>query len=308
MTTTPDRPAGGEPVLRVVTMNVWGWYFPVEGSGIGRARPDAPPPRAWTDRQTALRTGLRALNPDLVAFQEVIRTDDIDQVTDLLGPGYHVAHQRGREADGSGPSIASRWPLAGVREVDLNVTPRTAADDFPCGTLLAEIQAPEPFGRLLFANHFPNYQLDHEHERELQAVAAAREIEALAGAGRVKHVVVAGDLDANPDAASMRFWRGLQSLDGMSVCYRDAWEHAFPGTAGHTFTPENPLLPGGTWPLERGRRIDHLLVRCDGHSPTLNPVACARVLDAPVDGVWASDHFGVMADLQAVEQPPIVTM
>jgi hypothetical protein len=24
---------------------------------------------------------------------------------------------------------------------------------------------------------------------------------------------------------------------------------------------------------------------------------CQRVLDRPVDGIWASDHFGVLADL-----------
>jgi hypothetical protein len=27
-------------------------------------------------------------------------------------------------------------------------------------------------------------------------------------------------------------------------------------------------------------------------------VACERLFDRPVDGVWASDHFGVVADLE----------
>jgi hypothetical protein len=27
-------------------------------------------------------------------------------------------------------------------------------------------------------------------------------------------------------------------------------------------------------------------------------VACERIFDQPVDGVWASDHFGVVADLE----------
>jgi hypothetical protein len=73
--------------------------------------------------------------------------DGYDQVTDILGPGYHVAHQTEREAgrggdieDGQGISIASRWPLGYVREPDLNVTPRTA--NFACGTLIAEVLAP----------------------------------------------------------------------------------------------------------------------------------------------------------------------
>jgi hypothetical protein len=60
---------------------------------------------------------------------------------------------------------------------------------------------------------------------------------------------------------------GRQSLSGMSVAYRNAWEAVHPGDPGHTFTPDNPLVPSRRNPLE-------------------------------VDGVWASDHFGVVADLE----------
>jgi hypothetical protein len=46
------------------------------------------------------------------------------------------------------------------------------------------------------------------------------------------------------------------------------------------------------------RRIDYILVRCGRHDgPTLPIVACARIFAQPIDGVWASDHFGVMAEL-----------
>jgi hypothetical protein len=34
--------------------------------------------------------------------------------------------------------------------------------------------------------------------------------------------------------------------------------------------------------------------------PDLVIRACRRFLDSPVDGVWASDHFGVTADLSAL--------
>jgi endonuclease/exonuclease/phosphatase family metal-dependent hydrolase len=161
-----------------------------------------------------------------------------------------------------------------------------------------------PLGPLLFVDNNPNYQLDFELERELQAVAAARFIEELVGERRL-HVVVAGDFDGSPETASLRFWCGLQSLGGMSVCYRDAWESTHPGEPGHTFSPRNPLVPSshhpllvdGETPLELGRRIDHIMVRCGHHGPTLDVAACALLFDEEVDGVWASDHFGVMADL-----------
>jgi endonuclease/exonuclease/phosphatase family metal-dependent hydrolase len=290
--------------MRVVTQNLWGLYYPLDGRGIGRARPGAARPRAWSNRRSVLVDGLRALGPDLVAFQEAIHHHDYDQVADLLGPGYHVAHQSRREADGSGVSIASRWPLREVHEVDLQVTPRAAG--FLAVALVAEVQAPPPIGVLLFVNHKPNFELNLEHERGLQAVATASFLERLA-AGRDLHVVVAGDFDAAPDMASVRFWLGRQSLGDTSVCYRDAWQHTHAEAPGHTFTPDNPMVAEGTWPLERGRRIDYILVRCRDHGPSLDITACARTFDQPVDGVWASDHFGVVADLTVPPPEPTVS-
>lgn len=267
--------------MRVVTLNLWG------------RRGD------WAERRTVLREGLRELRPDLVAFVEAIKTDEYDQVVDLLGPDFHVAHQRDREPGGpgdvepgQGASIASRWPPGDVHEVDLHVTPRTAG--FACTTLVAEIPTPEPYGPLLFADHVPSWQLSFERERELQALAAARFVEKLLGR-RDLHVVFAGDFTADPDSASVRFLTGRQSLDGASVCYRDAWESANPGEPGHTFTPRNPLMRDYDWPF---RRLDYILVRCGEHGgPTLEVSACGLIFDEPVGGVWASDHFGVVADL-----------
>jgi len=277
--------AAGSGVVRVATLNLWGRRGP------------------WAERRSILVDGFRQLRPDLVAFQETIKNDEYDHVIDLLGPGFHVAHQRDRETDrqdgtedGQGVSIASRWPLGSVREVDLDVTSRSG--DFAHTTLIAEVLAPLPIGPLLFVNHLPSWQLTFEHERELQTVVAARAIEELLDE-REMHVVLAGDFDATPDSASVRFWRGLQSLGGTSVCYREAWESTHPHESGHTFTARNPLVTAenGDWALELGRRIDYVMVRCVEHGPTLDVTACERIFDEPVDGVWASDHFGVAADL-----------
>ena len=152
-----------------------------------------------------------------------------DQVADLLGARYHVAHQAGREANGSGCSVASRWPLGEVQKVDLRVTPRFYPHEYVGRSTAAEVLAPEPIGPLLLVNHKPSGRLGFEHERELQAVAASCFVEELVGKREVSHVVLDGCFDATPDAASVRFWRGLQSLGGTSGCYRDAWESAHPG-------------------------------------------------------------------------------
>lgn len=265
-----SKPRGS---LRVVTLNLWGQ----QGN--------------WEERRLVLLEGLRELNPDLVAFQEARKTETYDQTVDVLGSGYHVVYQTERDAHGTGCSIASRWPPGNLQELDLHFTPRTI--DFPCATLVAEINAPEPFGTLLFANHFPNYQLDLELERELQTVAAAKFIEDLVGR-RNLHVILVGDLDATPEAASIRFWCGRQSLGGMSVYYRDAWASAHPGEPGYTFSERNPLR-AAVW--DESRRIDYIFVRGGHKGTTLKIAACAQIFDEPVEGVWASDHFGVVADL-----------
>ena len=247
----------------------------------------------WVDRRPVLVEGLRAVAPDLVAFQESVVASGYDQVMELLGPEFHVAHHTTRDPDGMGISIASRWSFGPVRQLDLDVTPR--ARGFPVGTIAAEVLAPEPVGPLLFVNHFPSWQLAFEHERELQAVAAAGFVEQLLGSRKLP-VVLAGDLDADPRAGSIRFWTGRQALAGVSVCYRDAWERLHGDEPGETFTPRNPLVMEVVpdWPF---RRIDYIFARCSIGSPRLDIERCEIVLDEPVAGVWPSDHFGLTADM-----------
>jgi endonuclease/exonuclease/phosphatase family metal-dependent hydrolase len=266
--------------MRVVTLNLWGRHG------------------AWKERRSILARGLRELNADVIAFQEAVVTDNYDQVRDVLGAGYHVVHHGGRMEDGSGLSIASRWPLGEVWEKASRVTPRVG----PGEVAVAEILAPGTLGRtLLFAHHNASWQLGFEHERELQAVVAACFVEELLDEREASHVVLAGDFNAAPDSASVRFWTGRQSLGDTSVCYRDAWESVHPGEEGYTFTPRNPLVSGGEWALELGRRIDYVMVRCGHHGPTLEVSFCECIFDESVDGVWASDHFGVVADFRAPE-------
>jgi endonuclease/exonuclease/phosphatase family metal-dependent hydrolase len=247
----------------------------------------------WPRRRSALRRGLRDLDPDVVALQEVV------DVEDLLGSGWHVAPHTRRGPDGDGAVLASRWPLAEVHEIDHLLTPR--AGEFPWGgTVAVEVLAPEP---VLVVHHKPVYQLGYERERELHAVAAARLVDELAP-DPARHVVLLGDFDARPDSASLRFWTGRQSLDGTSVCYHDAWESRHGDDPGHTFALDNPLVREGGMHLVRGRRIDYVLVRGGSHGPTLQADACERVLVEPVDGVQASDHYGVLAELSVPGRPP----
>jgi endonuclease/exonuclease/phosphatase family metal-dependent hydrolase len=237
----PDR-------LRVATLNIWGRHGD------------------WAKRRVVLRRGFEALQPDLLALQETVVTSEYDQVVDLLGTDLHVIHQGQRDEDGTGCSIVSRWAPNRVTEIDLVVTSRVDPADFVGRSTAAEFET--PVGTVLFVNHKPSWRVHLEHERELQAVAAATAVEKLTH-GRDIHVVLAGDFDARPETGSIRFWTGRQSLGEVSVSYQDAWELHRGDEPGHTFTVDNPVtVAESDWSRIPPRRIDCVLVRCDDRGPT----------------------------------------
>jgi hypothetical protein len=77
--------------VRVLTLNLWG------------RRGD------WEARRAVIAEGLRKLEPDLIAFQEAVVEGGYDQTAELLGPGFHYAHQ-------AEPRTGRRWRLSGGRE------------------------------------------------------------------------------------------------------------------------------------------------------------------------------------------------
>ena len=68
------------------------------------------------------------------------------------------------------------------------------------------------------------------------------------------------------------------------------------GSRSHVYAPQSAgdwwrQLAAGAGPQDR--------LHCAHHGPTLDVSSCERIFDEPVDGVWASDHFGVVAELSA---------
>jgi endonuclease/exonuclease/phosphatase family metal-dependent hydrolase len=252
-------------------------------------------------RTAVIRAELARLRPDVVALQEVTRTSAHDQARELLGAEFTIVEHPGAGDDGVGACLAARWPVGAVHTLDLHVGPD--ADGLPwAAAVAAEVDG--PLGPVLVVHHKPNWQLDREHVREAQALATHRFVRDLTADRPGLPVLLLGDFDAGPDQASIRFLTGRQSLAGTGVRYDDAWEAVHPGEPGHTFRTRNPLVIAGEMPLDRGRRIDHVLVLSGPHGPLLDVADCRLVLDEPVDGIWASDHAGVLADLTRPPHPP----
>ncbi len=266
--------------LRVLTYNVYS--------------PENP---SWERRYPVIRDALRALAPDVVALQEV-PVDQPDVLEGLLRPGYHFGRFSASSKDGIGGTLATRWPQRFLEEVDLRINDRSSEALPWTATYLAEVDT--SVGTVVVAHHKPSWPFPFEVEREQQALLAAKAIEKHV-ADRDVPAIVLGDFDAAPDSASMEFWRGRRSLDGVSVCYQSAWELIHPDDPGRTFDLGNPLVREGEFATAVSRTIDYVLVRAGWRGPTLDVADCRRVLQRPAGGVWASDHYGVMADLVSAQ-------
>jgi endonuclease/exonuclease/phosphatase family metal-dependent hydrolase len=276
--------------LRVLTLNVEN----VEGD-----------PR----RTKAINTEIRRIDPDLVALQEVIADPDRAQLDELLADtalrGTHQADAMSYTppfADRyGGTAVASRWPHTTVEGLDMRVA---GAADVPWCTLAVTVRVPDA-GELLFIGTTAAWRLDAEAVREEQAVALT---DLDARHRRALPTVIAGDFNAAPDAASIRYLRGLQSLGGRSVHYHDAWEIAGAGP-GYTWTVDNPntrdVVDAVVRQPQHRRRIDYVFIGSwHQHRSAYCQVRSAAVaFDQPIDGVWASDHYGVVVDVELGADP-----
>ena len=252
-----------------------------------------------------IRRTIAELRPDAIGLQEIIvRHEGFDQAAAILdGLGYEWAFgaawrwsdaQGGPlgpdhpNADAFGNVIAARWPLA-----DVAVEPLPGAETGERRSIIgALVDTPE--GRLPFASTHLNWKLDHGWVRERQVLAVARFVRDLAGEAPALPPIVVGDMNAEPDATEMRYLAGLTSLAGQSVYFQDAWRLGGDGGPGHTWDNRNTYAALSSEPT---RRIDYVWV---GHPREgRGVVEHARVvLDESVDGVFPSDHFGVIADVR----------
>jgi len=285
----PDAAVGDPPALRVFTMNIWNF----QGD--------------YGARQRLLRAGVQQLQPDLLAFQEAGYDGSRDQVRDTLdGLGYHVIHQFDGSTTPPGNdacAIAARWPMELLEIVSLQVPPHAAAYSY--AALVTRVQVPEPVGPVVFVCAKPSWELNREYERERQAVILAKAVAGHADASGIPPII-AGDFDATPDSASIRFLTGRQSLEGLSVHFRDAWAEAGDGTPGYTWTYLNGsargVIEAHFHDRQHERRIDYIFLGSPHDSARRACIRKARVvLDEPEDNVWASDHYAVYAEIDIPE-------
>jgi endonuclease/exonuclease/phosphatase family metal-dependent hydrolase len=267
--------------VKVATLNLWG------------ARPPL-------DRRLEVAAAGLA-GADLVLLQEVRAAADLpntaERLAALLG-GWHVAYACGTrgEAGTFGPgssageegvAVLAREPIVESRRVEL---PEARPDERRV---------------LLSARVGPVWaHTTHLHWRLLDGVARERQVVALDAAiaairdedAEPVHLL-GGDLNAAPDCDEIRFLGGRHTLDGRRTYWQDAWRVVHGDAAGWTWARKNPMTAWLGF-LELDRRIDYLFTRQERRDGRGRVLDARLILDAPAeDGTWASDHFGVMAEI-----------
>jgi endonuclease/exonuclease/phosphatase family metal-dependent hydrolase len=212
---------------------------------------------------------ITAQKPGLVALQEVDvntrRAGGVDQAAELAKlTGMHVAFGRTIDFQGGryGNAVLSRFP---IESSETHALPGAASAERR-GALAAVVRPWESGPAVTFvATHF-------DHQLEPDRIRQAEEINRLFAKDDGRPVLLAGDLNAEPESEPV-------------ARLREKWKDA---AAGAARGDDNAGAPGATYPAPRPtKRIDYVMLR----PASAWCAADTTVVDEPV----ASDHRPVLA-------------
>jgi endonuclease/exonuclease/phosphatase family metal-dependent hydrolase len=241
----------------------------------------------WSRRKLLVADLIRKSGADLIGLQEA----ELFQVKDLLGllDGFDwvgVGRDDGRDKGEMNAVLVRRSAFAIEQRQTrfLSETPEKVSKgwDAMLNRTLTHVQLrSRPTGQVL---HWFNTHFDH-----VGVVARAQSAQLIAktvaSLGPDAAVVVTGDLNGNPDFV------GYQTL---TQNLRDSARHSITPPTGGDIT-----FNGFGKDLRPGNTIDYIFV-----SPHL-PVQSHRVITDVTHGLYASDHFAVLAQvlLRQVKEP-----
>ncbi|MEO1060989.1 MAG: endonuclease/exonuclease/phosphatase family protein [Actinomycetota bacterium] len=259
-----------------MTWNLW-WRFGPD--------PDA--------RHRAIAEVLRRVRPDVVCVQEVHGDDDgADRARELgAALGLEVARSEPKEFRGEsfGNAVLSRHPIAEHGEIALPL-----ADGSPGFRNATWARLATPGATLPVITTHLAFRFDESELRQRQATALLELAADLRDDGDdAPPVVLTGDLNAVPDSDEIRLLTGRRAAPVPGIVFTDAWPQVR-DDPGHTWDRRVPYLADAVWPQ---RRLDYVMVSWPRPKPLGNPVQAFLIGDEPVDGVWPSDHLGVVVDL-----------
>ncbi|HLJ66058.1 MAG TPA: endonuclease/exonuclease/phosphatase family protein [Chloroflexota bacterium] len=251
--------------------------------------------RPWPKRRALIASLIMNLQPDVVCLQETRHDWRYDKGR---GQGEQLA-----DATGYHPTWAVGQVYVPILRVDEGLT------------ILTRSQPERVMSRRLT-------RLPHEREDENQRVCLGvgldiegREVHvydahfSLSEAARLANArecaelvrtesgslpsLLMGDLNARPDTPPIRFLTGEPVIDGEAGDFADCWAAVHGDEPGFTYSSNRPY-----------HRIDYVLARnLEGR------IAAAHIVGGdPEDGVYPSDHLGIVVDINLAGGPAMASV
>ena len=247
--------------MKILTLNTWQERGP------------------WQARWEVILQVIRILKPDVIAFQELFNQFWALEIKKRIGLPTMLFPE-----EHAGLVLYSRYPVSLWQVMKLSPSP---LEDYGRYVLWAELkmQGKEFF---VFNTHL-SWKLEDGASR-------MRQLQEILHLAREKvpdqESILVGDLNAPPHAPEIQWF----VREGK---YQDLFSKFHPGRPGCTWDNRNYYAANSHHKMP-DRRIDQILIRSGGSSSLLKkPSSCDLVYNTPhPSGIWASDHFGVLADFK----------
>ncbi len=267
--------------MRILSWNLW-WRY-----------------GAWQQRRRAIVAELRRVDPDICGLQEVW-ADPGDNLAASIADelGLHRAYapspapgkwQRriGDPTIQIGNAVLSRWPI-----LESAVRRLPAGDEPDEGRLVLYARIQSPSGSIPFFTTHLNTPWGQSALRRQQVAAIA---EFVRERGADFPPILTGDFNAMPDYDEIRCLVGKTVPAAPGFVMLDAWSYARPLEPGWTWDRRNPHVAAT---LEPDARIDYVFVGLPNDRGQGHILGIELIGTEPTEGIWPSDHFGVLAQLR----------
>ena len=262
----------------------------------------------WAPRHAALRSGIEQVAPDVLTLQESwVEPDGTTQAARL---GEELGLYSVTAADLAGfdrypeatywvvNAVLSRWPLTIERLCPL---PDEHGETTWRHAVVTRVHRPDGDGGPFIATgtHL-EHGLEQSARRSVQLAALVNHLAEVLGEEAQRReslpAILAGDLNCTPESDEYRCATGLSAGAVPAFTLVDAWTAAGNTDPGHTWSARNPLVP--RLAIHPHRRLDYVMVSTPRRPGAGHVHRCFLAGTDAIDGVWASDHFAVVAEVE----------
>ena len=272
----PDTDAYGplshKKKVKVLSWNIW-WKF-----------------ENYIKRQELIFEELQILKPDILCLQEVWEDDEgsqAEKISDLLGYEYCYAKSFEFDKVSFGNAIISKYPISKHQSLLIPIDEKFNENR----TLLHAEILYEDYKVNVLCTHL-NYKYNQSDIRQKQVRYILEYISNLEKTEFPN--ILCGDFNADPLSDEIKIIIGLSNPVNRTVL-RDAWQITNPNDQGYTWSNKNTFAKKT---LESDRRIDYIFIGKPGLNGLGHPVKSCLIGNKEKDGIYPSDHFGIIAHLE----------